>query len=401
MPRRRLSGSRQNRTNQHHSFYKKPRKRTSQGGSFDPSKLIKNLRPTTAEAAPTYQPTNAFVDFGFEQSLNQVIVNKGYAAPTPIQDQAISHVMSGQDVIGLAGTGTGKTAAFLLPLLNQLLIGQQRQTLIVAPTRELAIQIKNELLRFVPPAARIYATLCIGGAPLHRQARSVQRHPHFVIGTPGRILDLAKRKYLDLVQFSTIILDEVDRMLDMGFIPDVTYIVDRLPAQKQALFFSATLPSKLEALIPRFMNQPVMVRVAQASPASSVDQEVMSVEPSDKVALLHQLLAQKDEYKKVVVFGRTKHGLNKLASQLTQRNVSVAIIHGNKSQPQRQRALDNFKKHKVQALLATDVASRGLDIDDVSHVINFDLPQTKEDYIHRIGRTGRADKTGKAITFVS
>jgi superfamily II DNA/RNA helicase len=262
----------------------------------------------------------------------------------------------------------------------------------------LAVQIQDEL-RIFSKNLRIYSTLCIGGTNISRQVHDLQRQPHFVIGTPGRLKDLFNRRSINFAQYSSIVLDEVDRMLDMGFIPDIKFIISHLPRQRQSLFFSATLPKNVQDLAHSFLNNPLSVSVRQRQSAANVDQDIIRTNGKNKVDLLHQLLVQ-DGFDKVLVFGKTKWGIDKLVKVLIEKGHQVAAIHGNKSQHQRQNALDQFKKNKVKVLLATDIASRGLDINDITHVINFDLPQSMEDYIHRIGRTGRAAKKGTAITFV-
>ena len=344
-----------------------------------------------------YSPTNLFSDFDFHQTLHRAIEDKGYTKPTPIQDAAIEHILEGRDLIGLASTGTGKTAAFLLPLIQKV-YGTENRVMIIAPTRELAVQIRAELRSFTH-SMKIDSALCIGGVPLQRQIKPLKRYPHFVIGTPGRIIDLERRRELRFTDFSTIVLDEVDQMLDMGFINDMKYVISRLPKERHSLFFSATLSPKLDDIVRSFLQDPITVEIEKQTTSSNVDQDVIKIKGQSKVDVLHDLLVQ-DEFEKVLVFGRTKRGLNKLAKQLVHKGHAVAAIHGNKSQNQRQASLEMFKKNKIKVLLATDIASRGLDICDVSHVINFDLPGTYEDYIHRIGRTGRANKTGKALSFV-
>lgn len=379
--------------------FKNQRSRAAYQATFNPTELIRQSANSRPQKEVIYQAENLFSDFNFSPILSSAIEDKGFTKPTPIQDQAIPHINKERDVIGLANTGTGKTAAFLLPLINMASQNPSKRVLIVAPTRELAVQIKNELQSFTR-SINVHAALCIGGVPLDRQTKMLQRKPQFVIGTPGRIMDLEKRRKLILADFTNIVLDEVDRMLDMGFINDVTYIVDKLPQQKQALFFSATLPRKLESIVHKFMNNPVLIEVAQQEITNTVKQEVINIGNKSKVSVLHELLS-KTEFEKVLVFGRTKHGINKLARVLNDQGVNTAIIHGNKSQNQRQKSLQLFRDDRVRVLLATDVASRGLDIDNVTHVINYDLPQTKEDYIHRIGRTGRANKNGVAVSFVN
>lgn len=369
-------------------------------GSFNPSMLIKNAE-VDAGLNPeinVYVPKNKFADFVISEALKQNVLDRGYEIPTPIQDQIIPLILDGRDVVGLARTGTGKTAAFLIPLINQVYNQRDIRVLILAPTRELAVQIDSEFKLFAKNLS-IYSALCIGGANMNRQISALRRNPQFVIGTPGRLIDLEKRRIFKFSSFSTIVLDEVDQMFDMGFINDMKYVIENLPEQRHSLFFSATLPSKMTEITNSFLRNPVKIQVESQKASTNVSQDIIRVQGRSKIDLLHDLLDQ-EGFDKVLVFGRTKHGLNKLSQILNERGVRVAAIHGNKSQSQRQRALKQFKGEAVQVLLATDIASRGLDIDNVTHVINYDLPQTYEDYIHRIGRTGRANKTGIALSFV-
>lgn len=323
---------------------------------------------------------------------------KGYEKPTPIQEKVIPLVLDNQDVIGLANTGSGKTAAFLLPLINKVYRDRSKKVLIVAPTRELALQIEAELRDFARHLS-LFSAVCIGGLNIQRQINHLRNNPNFVIGTPGRLKDLEGRRALNFLNYTLIVLDEVDRLLDMGFMPDIKYIISRLPQKRQSLFFSATLPPKTQEISRSFLKNPVTISIHSGVASTNVDQEIIKVNGRVKIDLLHDLLIQKG-FNKVLVFGRTKWGVDKLARALNERGFRVAAIHGNKNQGQRQRALEEFKRNRVKILLATDIASRGLDIDSVTHVINYDLPESYENYIHRIGRTGRFDKRGIALTFV-
>ena len=345
-----------------------------------------------------YTPVHQFSDFNLIDALQKNVAAKGYSKPTPIQDQAIGLLMEGKDVVGLANTGTGKTAAFLLPLINKVFKDRSQKVLIVAPTRELAVQIKAEFQEFVMGIG-MSAALCIGGASMGQQLGDLRRNPGFVIGTPGRIKDLTKRGAIRMDEYNNVVLDEADRMLDMGFINDVRDIISRLPIKRQSLFFSATLPDETKRVMESFLHNPVTVSVKTGTTARNIDQDIIHTAGKDKVTILHELLI-KDGFDKVLVFGRTKWGVNKLQVALQERGFKVASIHGNKTQGQRQKALQELKENRVQILLATDIASRGLDFQDVTHVINYDTPESYEDYVHRIGRTGRADKKGVALTFV-
>jgi len=343
--------------------------------------------------------TTTFSDFAISDKLKRNISEHGYVTPTPIQDQTIPHLLEGRDVIGIANTGTGKTAAFLIPLVEKVSKDRSQRVLIITPTRELAMQILDELVIFMK-GMDLDQVLCIGGANLQRQEKKLHHNPHFVIGTPGRLKDLIKRRSLNLDLFQNIVLDEVDRMIDIGFIRDIQMIISLLPKKRQSLFFSATITDKERVILDTFVTDPVSVSVKKRETAANIDQDIVRIPRGvQKIDVLHDLLVQ-DGFSKVLVFGRTKWGVEKLTKALIERGFRAAAIHGNKGQSQRQRALDDFKKDRLQILLATDVASRGIDIENVTHVINFEAPASYEDYVHRIGRTGRADRPGKALTFV-
>ncbi len=344
-------------------------------------------------------PEHQFADFALSPALLGNITAKGYTMPTPIQDRAIPVVLAGRDLIGIANTGTGKTAAFLLPMIEKITQDRNQRVLIVTPTRELALQIGAELRDFSRGLGIRYA-MVIGGAGVWRQTQDIRAGAHVVIGTPGRLKDLVRERILSLSQFRNVILDEADRMVDIGFIGDIKFFISLLPQARQSLFFSATVSGKVAEIISEFVRDPVTVSVKTRETASRITQELVEVSASrKKIDHLHDLLIRK-EFEKVLIFGRTKWGVERLAGELVSRGFKAAAIHGNKRQGQRQRTLADFKTNQIQILLATDVASRGLDIEDVSHVINYDLPESYDDYIHRIGRTGRANKAGIALTFV-
>ncbi|HYM65005.1 MAG TPA: DEAD/DEAH box helicase [Candidatus Sulfotelmatobacter sp.] len=345
-----------------------------------------------------YSPSNGFSDFEISQELKNNIIAKKYLIPTPIQDQAIPSIINGRDVIGIANTGTGKTGAFLIPLINKVFLKKDEKVLIVAPTRELALQINEELKDF-SKGFGIRTVLCIGGMSLWKQKSELRQNINFVIGTPGRIKELIQERSINLSSFHSVVLDEADRMVDIGFINDIKYFISLLPQNRQSLFFSATISGKVKEILSSFVKNPVTVSVEKQKTAENIEQRVINVEKHLKVDKLHDLLSQV-EFEKVLVFGRTKWGMQKLTDELVRRGIRAAVIHGNKSQGQRQKALEQFKSNQVSVLLATDVASRGLDIPDVTHVINFDMPASYDDYIHRIGRTGRANKKGIAVTFL-
>ncbi len=372
-------------------------KRGSFGRYIDPAKFVNKTAIT--EEVEHFIPVHAFPDFALDARLARAVAAKGYAAPTPIQDRVIPHILKGADVVGVANTGTGKTAAFLLPLIHKVLTGRNEKVFIVVPTRELAIQIEQELKSFTRGLC-IFSACCVGGASISAQIRSLRLRNDFIIGTPGRLKDLIGRRMIALSGFRSLVLDEVDRMLDMGFLHDIRFLVSLMPEGRQSLFFSATIPYEIEKLIGEFLREPVRISVKTRETPKSVEQDVVRVERGkDKTDVLRELLGQKD-FSKVLVFARTKHGAEKLARVLSQKGFRAESIHGNKSQSQRERALKAFKNSYAQILVATDVAARGLDIVDISHVINYDLPATYDDYVHRIGRTGRGEKRGKALTFI-
>lgn len=363
----------------------------------DPNLFIKKASPTSSSEEYTAQ--NSFESFNLSPTLKANIDYKRYTIPTPIQDQAIPHILEGKDLIGLAATGTGKTAAFLIPLIQQMYQDTNKKTLIITPTRELAQQIQSEFKDF-SYNMKLYSSLVIGGANMQRQIYELRRNPHLVIGTPGRLKDLIEQGAIHLKDYANIVLDEVDLMVDIGFINDIKYFISFLPKNRQSLFFSATIPPKVQSILQSFVNNPVTVSVKKQETPENIDQDVVKVSnPAEKIDKLHDLLIQ-NGFDKVLIFGRTKHGIEKLNKELDFRGFKVGAIHGNKRQSQRQRVLQSFKRNEIQILLATDVASRGLDIPNVTHVINYELPQTYEDYIHRIGRTGRANQKGVALTFI-
>ncbi len=352
---------------------------------------------TTEE--PVFVPEHHFSDFEVNEHLKKNIAAKGYVSPTPIQDKAIPHALLGQDVVGLAETGTGKTAAFLIPLVDKVVKQKGERVLVMAPTRELAVQIEKELAGFAKGLG-FRGMVAVGGANINPQISQLRHTPAFVIGTPGRLKDLMERKALDLSGFGTVVLDEADRMLDMGFIDDMRFILGLMRAERHTLFFSATMGKDIERLIGDFLSDPVVISVKTRDTSKNVEQDVVRIPRGrEKFDVLVELLRNRD-FTKVLVFGRTKYGVEKLAKALSRERIYAESIHGNKTHSARMRALEEFKRGRVTVLVATDVAARGLDIPAVSHVINYDLPATYEDYIHRIGRTGRADMKGKALTFV-
>lgn len=372
--------------------------RRSQLENADINMFIKKATPNIQLSES--QNSTHFSDFNIADYLRVNIQNKGYTTPTPIQLQAIPAILQGRDLIGLANTGTGKTAAFLIPIINKIFKDKSQKALIITPTRELAAQI-NEQVRSFTQNMSIYSTLLIGGSNMRRQVSDLRRSPHIVIGTPGRLKDLIERRQLRLEDYQTFVLDEVDLMVDIGFINEVKYFLSFLPKNRQSLFFSATIPFKIREILQNFVQNPITVSVKIQDTPQNVNQDVIKVgDPSRKIDQLHNLLIR-DDFRKVLIFGRTKHGIEKLNKELAFRGFKTGALHGNKKQSQRLRTLQAFKQNQIKILLATDVASRGLDIENVTHVINYDLPQTYDDYVHRIGRTGRAGKLGFALTFVN
>lgn len=354
-----------------------------------------------------YVAKHTFADFPFHEQLHKNIVRAGYTSPRPIQDQSILPVLKGKDVFGMANTGTGKTAAFLLPLieknsfnkLNKKAEDKRETVLIMAPTRELALQIDAEFKK-LSFGLGLFSVPCVGGLPIMRQIGEINRGVSFVIGTPGRLRDLIDRKVLDLTACHQVVLDEADRMLDMGFRDDMTFIMAKCPKERQTLFFSATLSPEIRKLTSEFLKDPEFISVVSGETAKNIEQDVVRCKtPGEKIDRLHEIL-RKDGSEKVLIFREMKHAVDTLTKELSQAGFKVGCIHGDKRSRERIRTLDLFKQDKINILIATDVAARGLDIPDVTHVINFDVPQTYDTYVHRIGRTGRAGKKGTALTFV-
>ncbi|MCW9054628.1 MAG: DEAD/DEAH box helicase [Candidatus Pacebacteria bacterium] len=366
--------------------------------NMDVSNFINKAVPTTGEEID-FVPQNSFSELKIVDILKKNILGRGYKLLTPIQDETIPHILNGEDIVGLANTGTGKTAAFLIPLIDKVSLNKNERVIILTPTRELAIQIEEELRSFVRGMG-ISSTICVGGTPINRQITSLRKQNHFVIGTPGRVMDLIKREVLKLDTFNTIVLDEADRMLDMGFVNDMRFVMDKMPEKRHTIFFSATMSSNIERLIKDFLNDPINISVKTRATSKNIDQDIVRIGGKDKLHILEKFLSD-PEFSKVLVFGRTKYGVEKLSKSLSKLGIKAESIHGNKNHGQRQRSLKKFKNGEIQVLTATDVAARGLDISNVSHVINYELPETFDDYIHRIGRTGRGEKVGKALTFVN
>jgi superfamily II DNA/RNA helicase len=367
------------------------------GQYIDPSRFVKAAVPV--EKGEEYVPMHTFAEFEINNILKTNVIAKGYTTPTPIQDQTIPVALEGYDVIGIANTGTGKTAAFALPTLHHLMTFADSRALIVAPTRELAQQIEQEC-RSIAKGSGLTGALLIGGSAMGPQLRDLRANPRIIIGTPGRIKDHMERGTLKLANVNIAVLDEVDRMLDMGFVDDVRNILSNLAVERQSFFFSATLDTRVKNLIHTFAKDPVTISLKVGETADSVNQDVVRYAGShEKMQKLHDILLSQG-VTKAIVFDETQRGVERLSNELVARGFDADAIHGGKSQGQRQRALDKFKKNQIKILVATDVAARGIDVADITHVINYGMPQSYEDYVHRIGRAGRAGKTGHALTFI-
>ncbi len=390
-----FKGSRRPGPGSHNQRRSAPRSNGGRRGQYiDPARFVRVAKGAEVEE---YITTHQFADFDIQPVFKANLTAKGYVTPSPIQDQTIPQGLLGKDIIGVANTGTGKTAAFAVPILNKLMLDKTAKALIIAPTRELAEQIQDEC-KAIGKGSGLFGTLLIGGTSMGAQLRDLRDNPRIVIGTPGRIKDHIERGTLRLGGFNLVVLDEVDRMLDMGFIIDVRYILSQLKTERQSFFFSATLGASVNNLIQSFSHDAVTVSVKTGDTADSVHQDVIRyVSPHDKLDKLHDVLLKAD---KVIVFDETQRRVEKLSQELVQRGFKADAIHGGKSQSQRQRALKRFKTNDVNILVATDVAARGIDVVDITHVVNFSLPQSYEDYVHRIGRTGRAGRIGHALTFV-
>jgi ATP-dependent RNA helicase RhlE len=372
----------------------------SRGERIDFSRFVK--KNVYVEEKP-YISKHSFADFPFHAQLHKNIERAGFTNPRPIQDQAISSVMEGKDVFGMANTGTGKTAAFLLPLIEKIskTKGQNKRetVLIMAPTRELALQIEADFKKLAFGFG-MFSVACVGGLPIMKQIREIKMGVSFVIGTPGRLRDLIEKKVLDLSTCRSVVLDEADRMLDMGFRDDMVYIIGKTHKEKQTLFFSATLSPEIKKLTGEFLKDPIFISVISGETLKNIDQDVIRVRSKEeKLEKLHEVL-KKDGSDKVLIFRERKHHVDELTKELAHMGFKVGCIHGDKRSRERIRILDSFKKDHINVLIATDVAARGLDIPDVTHVINYDMPQTYDTYVHRIGRTGRSGKKGTALTFV-
>jgi ATP-dependent RNA helicase RhlE len=342
-----------------------------------------------------------FTELGLQSALVSACESLGYTQPTPIQQQAIPVILQGADLIACAETGTGKTAAFLLPIIQKLAGRKQNGTsvLVLAPTRELATQTETACRQLAPKNIR--CAILIGGASINRQADSLRRGPHIIVATPGRLLDFMERGAIDFSQLDTLVLDEADRMLDMGFLPAIKRIVMTLPKERQTLFFSATMSAEIEKIGRLLLSEPEIIEVSRRGKAAgTIEQTAYPVASQSKTVLLLDLL-EREKFERVLVFTRTRREAERLSHILEAREHKVNRLHADRSQSQREAALRGFKNGNTRILVATDIAARGIDVDSISHVINYDVPDAPEDYVHRIGRTGRAGNKGRAITLVT
>jgi ATP-dependent RNA helicase RhlE len=395
-----------NQGNQHPSAGGKRRPRPQQGrgnkrpaSSIDPARLIQEAR---TETVATFTSKLSIAELPINDKLKQRLLRKGYERPTEIQERTLDSLLAGRDLLGIAQTGTGKTGAFLIPIIEQLLHRSVKDyALVLVPTRELANQVEEEF-KSMTKGLGLYSACFIGGTNINKDLQVLNRSSHVTIATPGRLLDLVQRKAFDLRKVHTLVLDEFDRMLDMGFVNDVKRIVRGMQKRQHTMLFSATLDKTQEHLIQDLLHDPVTVKVTSGQQSSErIDQDIVRVgEGEDKLNILTALIEAEGDAK-ILLFEETKHGVNKLAKRLNKAGIATQEIHGNKSQNARQTALKAFKDGRVNVLVATDVAARGIDVDNVALVINYQMPLTYDTYIHRIGRSGRAGKSGRALTFVT
>ncbi len=366
--------------------------------NIDPGKLVKRASQTKEEK---FVSTITFKDFSLHKSLERNIATKGYVSPTEIQEKSIPSLIDGNDMIGIAATGTGKTGAFLIPIIHQMLENKEITALVVVPTRELAQQVQDEY-RSLTNGLGLHSSCFIGGTNVSKDISIARRKNRFIVATPGRLNDLLDRRALNLNHSSILVLDEFDRMLDMGFINDVRKISQSMPNRAQTMLFSATVDKSQERLIKEFVHLPIRVNVTSGTMSSdNVHQDIIEVSASENKFDILLGLLKNPSFEKVILFAETKSTADTISKKLQKSGLRSDVIHGNKSQNYRTKAIKLFKSGKTRILVATDVAARGIDIDNVTHVVNYQLPRTMDSYIHRIGRTGRAGKTGMAYTFVN
>jgi len=366
--------------------------------SLDPNKLIKKAVP---QETVVYTPSRSFDQMPLSANLRANLYSKGFKNPTQIQNETLEHLLGGRDLLGVANTGTGKTGAFLIPIIEQWLSSNGKfQALVVVPTRELALQVETEF-QSLSNGLGLYSASFIGGTSVGNDLRKLRKNPHLIIGTPGRLMDLHNRKALRLQNISKLVLDEFDRMLDMGFITDIQKMVQAMTSRNQTMLFSATVDKTQKQLISQLLDDPMEIKVGTgAATSDQIEQDIIRVpRGGDKFSMLLSMIG-KSEFERVLIFAETKRWVDKVSQQLNQSGVKSDTIHGDKSQNYRVKALDKFKRGKIQVLVATDVAARGIDVSDITHVINYQIPMNFDSYVHRIGRTGRAGKLGKAYTFI-
>ncbi len=374
----------------------RPASRKGKKEYINPARFVQAAKPVDQAE---YVPKHTFSDFGLQPLLDANLKAKGFISPSPIQDQTIPIGLAGTDVVGIANTGTGKTAAFAVPILHQLMIHPEMSALILAPTRELAQQIEEQC-RSIAKGSGLSGAILIGGVAMGPQLRDLRAKPRIVIGTPGRVKDHAEQGTLKLSRFNITVLDEVDRMLDMGFINDIRHILNLTATERQSFFFSATLDARVKTIIDSFSHDPVHIVVKTGDTSENVEQNVVTYSGrGQKIDKLHDLLLR-EKVGKTLVFDDTHRSVERLAKELQDRGFQTDAIHGGRSQAQRQRALKRFRDNDVKVLVATDVAARGIDVVDITHVVNYSAPNSYGDYVHRIGRAGRAGRAGFALTFV-
>ncbi len=376
--------------------FNKPKSRGRGASSIDHNLFINKAK---IEHVTEYLPQNTFKTFGLDEKIVANLTTKGYKVPSAIQDQSIPVIMAGNDIVGIANTGTGKTAAFLLPLIHKVSQSPRQKVMVLAPTRELAQQIEVEFRDFTF-GMKMFSVSAVGGLPIGRQMSQIERGVSFVIGTPGRVKDLINRGKINMKDFGYIVLDEADRMLDMGFVDDMRLILSQMKSDKQALFFSATMPSVIKTLCNEFLKNPVNVSVKTRDTAGSVDQDVVRIRhKSERIEVLHELL-EKPGFTKVLIFREMKRQVDELQKELRVRGFNVVALHGDMQARQRMNSVKALTSGEATILIATDVAARGIDISGITHVINYDVPRDYETYIHRVGRTGRGSAKGQALTFI-
>ena len=366
--------------------------------TLDPTLLI---RKANVNEVSEYVSERIYDDMPISPNLKECLHRKGFKRPTEIQDRTLEALLEGRDMLGIAQTGTGKTGAFLIPIIEKLLENRRKlYALVVVPTRELATQVEEEFTSMTRGLG-LQSGVFIGGTNINRDIQNLRKPNNIIIGTPGRLLDLYTRKVLDFSKFNNLVLDEFDRMLDMGFVHDVKRIIGAMRQRQQTMLFSATLDRTQENLISSILTNPLKIKVSEGdTTGDNIDQDIIRMNNGDDKFNVLLNMVSEDSFEKVLLFEETKHKASRLCKKLNSAGISSDQIHGNKSQNARQRALSSFKQGKIRVLVATDVAARGIDVSDVTHVINYQIPMTFDSYIHRIGRTGRAGKTGKAYTFV-